>query len=349
MLQTRGGPYAPTTAGLGGTPSKKLDDPITAVFLFLFLLGAIAHMTILQRNNRRKKKFLISGMLFGFCMARITATTMRLVWSTHPRSIPIAIAAQVFVFAGVLLLFVINLIFTQRVYRASFSWAWSKWFSLAFKLYYASIVAAIIILITCTVQSFYTLNTNIRRIDHDVSLFGATYFTVASFLTLLLNLLRFVLPYKYEHVENFGEGRFRTKILILLPTSTFLTLGAAFRAGIQYKPRPIAHPAWYDSKACFYLFNFTIEILVVYFYAIIRVDRIFHVPNGCHAPGDYSGKNVSSDKPERGASWSDRVHDEEQGMSHENAGNGPADRVTEKPGEGLEDGVSAVANHAQAG
>jgi hypothetical protein len=332
-------PYLPTTASLGGSPTKTLDDPITAVYLFLFLLGAICHMTILQINLRRGKKFVMSGMLFGFCMARITACTMRLVWSTQVTNISIAIAAQVFVAAGVILLFIINLIFAQRIVRASHPhWAWSKWFSLAFKLYYASIVVMLIALITCTVQSFYTLSHNTRRIDRDVVLVGATYFAVAAFLPIPLVLLRVVLPKRQEHVDKFGEGRFRTKIRILLFSSLILTLGAAFRAGTAYVPRPRDNPAWYDSKACFYLFDFTIEIIVVFLYVFVRVDKRFYIPNGSHAPGDYSGRN---DGPEKKTSWSDRVLDEEQVFDDENK-NKTADTTQEKREGDTEAGVPTV-------
>jgi hypothetical protein len=126
-------------------------------------------MTILQVNLHRGKKFIMSGLLFGFCMARITTMTMRLVWCTYATNIHIAIAAQIFVAAGVILLFIINLIFAQRIVRASHpQWAWAHWFSMAFKVYYASIIAMLVALIFCTVQSFYTLDYNIRRIDRDV-------------------------------------------------------------------------------------------------------------------------------------------------------------------------------------
>ena len=241
----------------------------------------------------------MSGMIFGFCMARIVTCSLRLAWSTHLTNISLAIAAQIFVSAGVLLLFVVNLIFAQRILRASHpGWAWATWLSVTFNLYYASIVLMLAALITCTVQSFYTLSHNTRRIDRDVQLVGATYFTVAAFLPVPLVLLRVVLPKKSEHVEKFGEGRFRTKIWILLFSSLILTLGAAFRVGIAYAPRPVTDPAWYHSKACFYIFNFTVEIIVVALYAIVRVDKRFHVPNGSHAPGDYSAGQKSEREKE---------------------------------------------------
>jgi hypothetical protein len=303
------GPYPPTVAGLGGTPTTSLDDPITSVFLVLFIMLAATHMTILQINNRRGQKFLMSGMLFGFCMARITTCTMRLVWSTHQHNISVAIAAQVFVAAGVILLFVINLIFTQRILRASHPhWAWAKWLSVAFKVYYASIVVMLIALITCTVQSFFTLSHNTIRIDHDVQRVGSTYFAVAAFLPIPLMSLMVILP-KKSRTEKFGQGRFRTKIYVVVASSLLLSLGAFFRAGTGYVPRPRDNPAWYHSKACFYIFNFTIEILVVALYAIIRVDKRFHIPNGSHKAGDYSGANAEM---ERKPSLVERVLSEEE-------------------------------------
>lgn len=99
-------------------------------------------------------------------------------------------------------------------------------------------------------------------------------------------------------VEKFGSGRFRSKIYILLLSTALLALGATFRVGINYKSRrPLNNPAWYHSKACFYTFNFTVELLVIILYVIVRVDTRFFVPNGSRQAGDYSGKNGASKKP----------------------------------------------------
>lgn len=63
-------PYPPTTAAVGGVPTIGVDVPISAVFMFLFLVAAAGHMTIFQINRRRGHKFIMSGLMFGFCMAR---------------------------------------------------------------------------------------------------------------------------------------------------------------------------------------------------------------------------------------------------------------------------------------
>jgi hypothetical protein len=197
---------------------------------------------------------------------------------------------------GVILIFIINLIFTQRIIRASHpDLGWAPWFSWAIKLYCGSIIFAMIILVIGTVQGFFTPNHNTHRIDRDLTIFGSTYFAVAAFLPILLLSTSAVLPTRGPR-EDFGEGGYNTKIIILLCSSALLTLGAAFRAGIGFVPRPATNPAWYHSKACFYIFNFTIEWTVVMLYAAVRVDKRFIVPDGCHGPGDYSRQIDSAEE-----------------------------------------------------
>jgi Protein of unknown function (DUF3112) len=281
-------PYPPTHAGLGLTPSVGVDVPICAVFLLLFILGAAGHMFILLTNQRKGHKFLMSGLMFGFCMARNVTCIMRIVWACYPHNIKVAIAAQIFANAGVLVLFLINLIFAQRIVRAAHPhFGWHKAFHFTFLTVYLLILLILAAIITATVQSFYTRNPNTRRIDLDVQRATATYFMVISFLPLPIIFFGLVVP-RTTRLQKFGSGRWRTKIWILLTSATLLCLGAAFRCGTQFKsPRPINHPAWYQNKWCFYFFYFTVEIIVVYLYVVVRVDRRFYIPDGSKAPGDY--------------------------------------------------------------
>lgn len=254
----------------------------------------MTHMTIFNINHKRDHKFVFSALLFGFCMARITTLVLRIVWASYPRSVNIAIAANIFVQAGVLLLFIVNLIFAQRIVRSYHpKLGWSRGLGWAFKFLYFCVAAMLIMVITVTVDSFFTLDTNTRRIDRDVQLFAGTFLTVLAFLPVPITLLAVAAPRVNRRPEKFGMGRQRTKLWLLLFTSTVLTLGAGFRIGVNFTtPRPAADPAWYHSKACFYCFNFVIELVVVYAYAISRFDRRYHVPDGSSAPGHYSGERV---------------------------------------------------------
>lgn len=241
----------------------------------------------------------MSALMFGFSMARVATMVMRIVWATRPTNTRIAIAAQVLTSAGVLLLFIINLIFAQRTLRASHPhFGWHKALSIAFKLLYALIIVMLVMVITTTVQSFYTLNKNTHWIDRNIQLTAATYLMFISFLPLPMVVLGLVLHRK-TRLEKFGIGRWRTKVRILLASTVLLCLGASFRCGTAWMtPRSRNNPAWYHAKWCYYFFNFVIEAIVIYLYILVRVDRRFHVPNGSKRAGDYSGRNKRPDREE---------------------------------------------------
>jgi len=300
-----GPPYVPQVAQLGGLPTPAVDDPISAVLLLLFAGAAATNMTIFQINRRRDHKFVFSALLFGFCMARIAALSMRMAWASHPTNVNVAIAANVFTVAGVILLFLVNLLFTARLVRAyhpHFGWhPATRW---AFRLVYFSLVADLVMAVVASVQAFFTLDPNTRRIDRDIQLFVTTSFAVLAFLPVPVVALAAALP-RPSRLEKFGQGRFRTKRRLLLGTALLLTLGAAFRTGVAFDVRPAAQPAWFHHRAAYYCFNYVVELLVVYAYTVARFDRRFHVPDGSSGPGHYAGGRQGKD-----AGLADRVNAE---------------------------------------
>ena len=173
--------------------------------------------------------------------------------------------------------------------------------------------------ITATVQSFYTLNPDVKRIDRDLQMTATTYFLFISFLPIVLVVFGLIVPRK-TRVEKFGSGRWRSKIAILLTSAFLLCLGATFRSATMYKnSRPLNNPAWYDARWCFYFFNFVIEIIVIYLYLLVRVDRRFYIPNGSKGPGDYLTEQTqqlptqTSDAPPRSSlSSATRILSEEE-------------------------------------
>lgn len=225
-------------------------------------------------------------------MARIVALTMRIVWTTRPRDVNVGIASQIFTAAGVLILFITNLVFAQRIIRAYHPFfGWSKGVTFLFRGLFVSVAAVLVMVITVTVQSFFTLDERTRRADRGVQLFCATYLAVYAFLPVPLVTLAAVIP-RRTRIDKFGEGHFRTKFGLLTFTASLLAAGAIFRAVINYlPPRPVTDPAWYHSKAAYYCFNFGVELVVVYTYALTRFDKRFHIPDGSSAPGHYSWHN----------------------------------------------------------
>ena len=148
-------------------------------------------------------------------------------------------------------------------------------------------------LIVAAIQQFFTLDQEALRIYRLLQLTGQTYFSAFTFAPVVLTLISLIIPRKRS--EKFGAGRLRNNITILLIAATILSIGQIFRCVTLWLPpvvlrgprgpRPIP---WYFSRTCFYVFNFTTEIIVVMFYAVVRVDLRFHVHDGSKGPGDYS-------------------------------------------------------------
>ncbi|KAF2162518.1 hypothetical protein M409DRAFT_69096 [Zasmidium cellare ATCC 36951] len=300
-LAAQGPPYPPQHQGLGGRPTILPDVPISAVFLALFTLGAVGHMGLFQINMRKRhKKFAFNAATFGFCLTRIVATSLRIAWAYHPTNISLAMAAQIFVYAGVPILFITNLFFIERIVRAQHPrFGWSKPFSIWLPIFVGIQIITIFALITAVVVQFYKPDELSQRWTRGVQLYGATLFGLAAILPIPMALVSWVAKthpeLKEVPTDNFGEkGSILTKTLLLLVTAVPLSLGAWYRATTSYlDPLPSANPTpWYFSKAAFYTFNFTIEILVVLFWLGIRIDRFFIVPDGCKGPYSYGNGTV---------------------------------------------------------
>ncbi|KAF9887209.1 hypothetical protein FE257_010463 [Aspergillus nanangensis] len=289
-------------ASLGGIPSVLPDIPICAVFLVLYVSFAATNMTIFQRNKRRGHKFVLSVLLFGFSMARITTLVLRIVWATRNQNSSLAIAANIFVNAGILIVYIINVILGQRILRGKQpAVGWNRGLRIAYKILYASIVGALAMVITSLVVSINTTNLHTQAQCRDVQLAAITYLLVFTCLPLVHILVAFLMPRSAQE-ETFGQGSLKSKAIIVALSSCICMLIAGFKAGTIWSPaRPAFNPAWYHSKACFYAFNFLCEILVLTLLVSTRFDRRFFVPNGCNQPGDYTRLAAQSPKPEDGS------------------------------------------------
>ncbi|KAK5683942.1 hypothetical protein LTS10_003805 [Elasticomyces elasticus] len=304
IAEDHGPPYPPQEQALGGIPSKLPDAPICAVFLFLFILAGAGHMFLLKYNARKGRKFIICGMLFGFCFTRIFANTCRIAWSFYPRNVRIGIAATVAVYAGIILLFLANLFFTQRIIRAQHPhFGWTKPFSIAFPALFVLIVATILSLIVGVIYSFFTLNETTQVAVHYIQVYGETLYAICAFLPIPM-ILASIIARRHPNIRNtrvdkFGSGSMRTKVIIVLVSAIALSVGAAWRCATTYLPFTYTGQAapWYLSKTCFYIFNFTIEWCVVAFWFIMRIDKRFYIPNGAKGPFSYGGGFTFAGEP----------------------------------------------------
>ncbi|KAI0399718.1 hypothetical protein F4802DRAFT_588230 [Xylaria palmicola] len=299
-----GPPYASRVAGIGGVPEVIPDVPISAVFIVLYLCFAVTNMTILQINRRRQHKFVPSGALFGFSSSRIVTFTLRIAWATHQHNVRLAIAANIFVNAGVLVVYIVNLVLAQRILRARQpAVGWHRSIGVVFKVLFVGIGAALVLVIYSVVQTAYTLDPDTLRAARDIQLAATTYLLVFTTLPLWLHLLAHVLLPRSADEELFGHGRMRSKIIINLTATLICVLIAGFKTGTSWEaPRPVTDPAWYHSKPVFYVFNFVLELLVLSILTLSRVDKRFHIPDGSKQPGDYSRGQPSRTTEKEGES-----------------------------------------------
>lgn len=295
----QGPPYPPRSASLGGIPDIIPDVPVCAAFLGIYLIFAATHITILKRNLQRRHRFFFSGALFAFCTLRIATMSLRIAWSFRRTDVGLGIAAQIFVYAGTIILFLINWFFTQRIVRAQHpTWGWSQPYRLMHRLALVCLICCLLALIVAAVQQVFTLDSYTLQIDRILQLTGQTYFAAFCVGPLILTTISLAIPRK--ETDKFGAGRMRVNIAILYGSAIILAAGQIFRTYVTWLPpsplrdargRPMA-PPWYLSKTCFYTFNFTTEVIVAIIYAICRVDLRFHVPDGAKTPGQYrEGRN----------------------------------------------------------
>jgi hypothetical protein len=224
--------------------------------------------------------------------------SLRIAWACYPRNIGLGIAANVFVYVGTIILFMIDWFFAQRIVRAQHQRiGWSTPYRIFHRGALAVLIITLLMIIMVSIWQFFTASGYKLHVFRALQLTGQTYFTVFCFAPAVIVLVSVLVP--RTEIEKFGAGRLRVNITILLIAVAVLTTGQLFRCVIAWIPqtpvfnaagRPVVTP-WYLHKACFYAFNFITEIVVVIMFALVRVDLRFHVPNGSRMSGDYSGRN----------------------------------------------------------
>lgn len=239
-------------------------------------------------------------------------------WAAHPHNIRVGMAAMIFVYAGVILLFIANLFFTQRLVRAQHPhFGWSKPFSIALPALLAIMIATILALIAGVIMEFYSLKESVAVAVRDIQIYGSTFYAIIAFLpipvVIISTLARQHPKIKMtETLDKFGEGSITSKIIIILFSACILTTGAAYRSGTTWlhpipnmiNGAPVEGP-WYFSRGSFYAFNFSLELFVVWFWLAVRIDKRFIIPNGAKGPYSYGSGFVfageaGNEKPQLG-------------------------------------------------
>lgn len=228
--------------------------------------------------------------------------TLRIAWACYPQNANLAIAANIFVYVGTMILYLLNWFFVQRIVRAQHTrLGWSTPYRIFHRAALGCLIIALLMIIISQVWRSFTQNETKLTTFRALFLTGQTYFTVFCLAPAILVAISLIIP--RTEVEKFGAGRLRINITIMLIAVAILSTGQVFRCVLAWIPATplvalqrgrIAMP-WYLTKPCFYMFNFVTELSVVIMFAIVRVDLRFYVPNGSAKPGDYSSSRVNLD------------------------------------------------------
>lgn len=222
-------------------------------------------------------------------MARNLTFILRIVWATQLDNASLIIAAQIFSAAGVLVAYIVVLLLALRIFRATQpELGWNRVLHKGLMVSYFSLLGSLLLVISFTITSFYTLDTGLKTIAMWFQRASILYMLLFNLGSLALLSLSIFLP-PSSNSENFGTGSMRAKIIIV-SIGLFLCLFIiGFRFGTGWAdPRPVSNPAWYHSKAAFYVIQFGLELPIIYGALITRFDKMFWVPNGSSKPGDYS-------------------------------------------------------------
>ncbi|KAF4913000.1 hypothetical protein CGCVW01_v010968 [Colletotrichum viniferum] len=278
--------------------------------------GAYTHIRIYRANAKRGHKFLLSDLMFDFCMVRNVTCIMRIIWAFEKARVVILIALIV-QFGGAVVVMVVNIFFAQRIIRSIHpNFGWHPFFRVATLFFIFSIPAVIFNNSTALGVSFYHIEDQ-DRVDTALNVLkaGVSWIMLLAILPVVAVLFAAVIP--GPKPERFGVGDTHQKIAVLMIGAILLIAGHAVRLTSVLNPEPPDSTSKLLSKEVFYTTGFMLEILVVVFYAVIRIDLLFHVPNGSSQPGDYSRKpKPGEDDYEAALLTKEEIEDELAAMGH---------------------------------
>ncbi|KAJ5087588.1 hypothetical protein N7456_011204 [Penicillium angulare] len=278
------GPYPSRYWTLGSDPTSVVDIPITGVFTFLFLAGAVTHFTIFQVNLRRKHRFFLSIFCIGYSMSRVIARVLRIVTTAKPENLNVTVAYTIFLNIGVVFMYLLNLVLCRRILRSNHPTVGSHHIgSIIFWGLCILIILTVVMILTVIIQSFFTLNIKTHLIDRDIQLYALTLFAVISSIPLPVAFLALISTNVGGESNLFRYRNPISRAALLLFVTFFVCLGATYRCATTWlEPVSLKRPEPdYMNLGCFYVFYFAIDFIVIFAHAVGRVDRLYIEVNEC--------------------------------------------------------------------
>ncbi|KAK0716703.1 hypothetical protein B0T21DRAFT_454450 [Apiosordaria backusii] len=287
-------PLPPPSAYPGLIPTPPIDIPLSSIFIFLFLLPIPTNLTLHHLSLYRHRhpgistRPLIPILLSVLCLLRILALSLRIAWSVNPNNTRLEITAVILSMAGIVMLYIANLLITRRWVRDYAVFGYRTLVKGFFRFWIAVVVICLVMAIVVSVNRYFTYDRAILEEFRAVALVAVTILTFIAFLPVItvgVVILGGMEDQEFIEREN---TRFRARSLLLVTTALLLTLEAGFRTGVMFDPRPWGQERWYHSRAAYYCLGYLLEVGVVYLLIGARVSMGFRtgeVYKG-HWPGD---------------------------------------------------------------
>lgn len=254
----------------------------------MFSASALASIWLIEHHRRHHQHLCaIAVILFLFSGERVLTCMLRLVWTHRLAHVRIAVAAQVFVQAGVLLLYLMNLLLVKKIWIERVPGVKLQYRLKVFLgLLSFCTVSILIMLIISIIVSVYTLNQRIITRCRDIQRAGETYFVLFAIVPIFLLFIIHCLS-RNRSLQTGGfsppmaQNQARRKVAFVCLSTLFCLVNAGFKAGVVWMPvRPLLDPAWYHSQACLYAFVFGTELCVLLLCFVARVDLMFESERG---------------------------------------------------------------------
>jgi hypothetical protein len=267
----------------GGIPTDGTDIPASAVLLVVYLVLAVVHGYFFFVKS--KKTFIPQAMTMGFCISRVVSMSLRIAWTANVTNKNIAIASNIFLNAGVLLLYIVNMLLTHRFVLTIFPHLPTKKtapYNLAFFLYVGSALPLLILVVVPGVQLFLSSDLNTIHIDRDILRFAQCYLTVfvaAPVIAIIASTSIYFFASKKASGLGAGEVSLRAGVLFIAG-SLLIWIQAVKILQIFYTATPETplNPPWYLQRPILYSGFFLPELLVLIIYSVVTIRHRYVMP-----------------------------------------------------------------------
>jgi hypothetical protein len=246
--------------------------PVIAVYLAFFLLAALLTFNSIRRQVQASQRYAMSTLLFLFSGERVVACVLRIVWASRQTSVEIAIASQILLQAGVLLLYIGNLLYTGAIIRAGTGQ--HNWLTVLQITLSILTLTAFFMAVAAIVLEVYTLDQHTIANCRQVLRAAATCFVVLAATPLALIVAAY-----FSHREQLFQVVQNTwfDAVVTGISSLLCVLTAGFKMSVLWEaPRSLWNPAWYHSKPALYGLELGPEILVLALFLLVHVETRYH-------------------------------------------------------------------------